>query len=97
MLPDTNPGAFGIVVGFKVQLYLTAILVLLPTGVLEHYILMHVILFITLAVFYGTSKSDPGLIPRNTSIQEAHRVSVSHYCTDNFLFDTVLHNACRCL
>lgn len=75
VIPDTNPGAFGIVVGFKVQLYLTVVLVFLPEGILEHYIVMHLMLLVTLAVFYKTSKSDPGLIPRNTSMREAHRVS----------------------
>ncbi len=77
VLPDNNPAAFGIVVGFKTQLYLTAMLVFYNTGILEHYIIMHLFLFFTLAVFYKTSKSDPGLIPRNTSIQEAHRVSAA--------------------
>ncbi len=62
-------------VGFKTQLYLTAMLVLARGGILEHYVVMHLFLFFTLALFYKTSKSDPGLIPRNTSIQEAHRVS----------------------
>ena len=76
VLPDNNPMAFGIVLGTKLWLYITAMGYFYPAGTLTHYVWMHVALFVTMGVFYRLTKSDPGLIPRCKSLQEAHRVSV---------------------
>ena len=74
VLPDDPPIAFGLVVGTKLVIYVTALYYGIPAGVIVHYGWLHVLLVVTLVVFYRTMVSDPGHIPKTTDPQQARKV-----------------------
>ncbi len=73
-MPNTTPIVFGVVLATKFWLYFTAMVYLLPAGILVHYWWLHVATFFSLAVFYKACTSNPGLIHRSKNMQEVHRV-----------------------
>jgi len=74
VLPNKNPAVFGVVIATKFWLYLTAMVYFLPTGILQHYVWMHLLTIFTVFIFYKLGKSDPGLIPKSSNINEIYRV-----------------------
>ena len=61
-------------VGTKLVIYVTALYYGIPAGVIVHYGWLHVLLVVTLVVFYRTMVSDPGHIPKTTDPQQARKV-----------------------
>ena len=72
---ETNPMAFGLVLGTKFLVYITALCLYVPAGTLVHYQWMNLTLVAAMVIFYRTWKSDPGHIQKCTNPTEAHRVS----------------------
>ena len=80
--PDNPPVAFGLVIGTKFLIYVTAIYYGIPTGVIVHWVWLHVLLIVTLTVFYRTTLSDPGHIPKTTNPEQARRVRKQYLTLD---------------
>jgi len=76
---ETNPMAFGLVLGTKFLVYITALCLYVPAGTLVHYQWMNLTLVAALFIFYKTWKSDPGHILKCTNPSEAHR-TITELC-----------------
>ena len=82
--PENPPVAFGLVIGTKLLIYVTALYYGIPTGVIVHWVWLHILLVVTLVVFYRTTLSDPGHIPKITNPEQARRVRNMFLCSAEF-------------
>jgi ankyrin repeat protein len=66
VLMDTNPLAFGLVMGTKLCVYYTAMTYFVPGGTLIHFYSLQLALVVSFSLFFIVRYSDPGRIHRNT-------------------------------
>ena len=94
---ETNPMAFGLVLGTKFLVYITALCLYVPAGTLVHYQWMNLTLVAALFIFYKTWKSDPGHILKCTNPSEAHRVSQPCGYHSSLTWWVCVYSVCVCV
>ncbi|KAL5502493.1 hypothetical protein EMCRGX_G009280 [Ephydatia muelleri] len=75
---ESNPMTLGLVLGTKFWIYVTATYYV-SIGVISHSYTLFAMMFLLAFVYYKMFRSDPGFIPRCSSVSEAHQ-SMSELC-----------------